>query len=51
MKKLDSKDKYKIELEIVERRDYNQPKRMDKMVQKNLKRIIINKLDGKMGEC
>ena len=51
MTKINKKDEYSLELEIVTKTEYNQPKKVDLMVQRNLKKVIMNRLDGKMGEC
>jgi hypothetical protein len=42
---------YKLELEIIELRDEFQPQRMAKTAKKSLRKMILNKIDGKMGEC
>ena len=43
--------KYKLELEVVELKDQYQPERMVKLARKNLKKVILNKIDGNVGEC
>ncbi|HNZ84584.1 MAG TPA: hypothetical protein PKZ29_02015 [Candidatus Woesebacteria bacterium] len=51
MTKINKKDEYSLELEIVTKTEYDRPKKVDRMVQRNLKKVIMNRLDGKMGEC
>jgi hypothetical protein len=43
--------KYKLELEVIELKDQLQPQRMVKTAKKSLRKMILNKIDGKMGEC
>lgn len=48
----DNKDKkYKLELEVVELQIQSQPQRMAKIAKKSLQKMILNRIDGKMGEC
>ncbi len=49
-KKFEEK-KYKLELEVVELQEQFQPQRMAKIAKKSLKKMILNRIDGKMGEC
>lgn len=46
-----NEDRYKLELEVVEMQDQYQPQRMAKIAKKSLRKMILNKIDGKMGEC
>ena len=43
--------KYQIELEVVDIKEQVQPKKMLKLARKNLKIMILNKLNGKTGMC
>ena len=43
--------KYKLELEIVELSEQSQPQKMARMAKRSLKKLVLNKIDGKMGEC
>ncbi len=49
--KNDKDKKYKLELEVVELPVQSQPQRMAKIAKKSLQKMILNKIDGKMGEC
>ncbi|HOR01828.1 MAG TPA: hypothetical protein PKZ92_01045 [Candidatus Woesebacteria bacterium] len=51
MKNFDKKDKYKLDLEIVTKSEYNRSKIVNKIMQRNLKKVIMNRLEGKTGEC
>jgi len=43
--------KFQIEMELVEIRDQNAPKKTIRLAQKNLKKMLLNRIDGKTGEC
>jgi hypothetical protein len=43
--------KYKLELEVIELKDQFQPQTMARTAKKSLRKMILNKIDGKMGEC
>jgi hypothetical protein len=43
--------KYQIELEVVDVRSQVEPKKILKIARKNLKTMILNKLEGKTGMC
>ena len=43
--------KYQIELEVVEVGKTNNPSKMMKQTRKNIKKLILNKLNGRTGEC
>jgi hypothetical protein len=43
--------KFKLELEVIELREQSQPQRMVQTAKKSLRKMILNKIDGKMGEC
>ena len=43
--------KYKLELEVVELKEQLQPQRMARIAKTSLKKMILSKIDGKMGEC
>jgi hypothetical protein len=49
-KKFEEK-KYQIELEILEVGKVNNSIKMIRQTRKNIKKIIINKLNGRTGEC
>jgi hypothetical protein len=51
MKKDNKEMKFQIELEVVDLRSENMAKRMIKTAEKRWKKLILNKIDGKMGEC
>ena len=43
--------KYQIELEVVEVGKTNSPAKMIRQTRKNIKKLILNKLNGRTGEC
>ena len=43
--------KYKLEFEIIEIKEQKRPERMVKIARKNLKKVILHRIDGKIGEC
>ncbi|MDD4937472.1 MAG: hypothetical protein PHX34_00420 [Candidatus Shapirobacteria bacterium] len=43
--------KFQIEMELVEIGKQNNPKRTIKLAQKNLKKMLFNRINGKTGEC
>ncbi len=49
-KKLEEK-KYQIELEVIEVGKTNSPTKMIKLTKRNIKKLILNKLNGRSGEC
>lgn len=49
-KKIEDK-KYKLEFELIELREEERPVRMVKIARKNLKKLILNRINGKIGEC
>lgn len=51
MKKNNKEIKYQIELEVVEVGKVNNPAKMIKQTKKSLKKLIMNKLSGRCGEC
>jgi hypothetical protein len=50
-KNRNSNRKYKLELEVVELKEQYQPQRMVRIAKKSLKKMILSKIEGKMGEC
>ena len=52
MKNKNEKDqKYKLEFELIELREEERPVRMVKIARKNLKKVILHRINGKIGEC
>jgi hypothetical protein len=51
MKKNIGEKKYQIELEVVEVGKTNSPTKMIRQTRKNIKKLILNKLNGRTGEC
>ena len=51
MKKNIEEKKYQIELEVVEVVKVNNPAKMIRQTRKNIKKLILNKLNGRTGEC
>lgn len=49
-KKLEEK-KYQIELEVVEVGKIRNPNKIIKLTKKNIKKLVLNKLNGRSGEC
>jgi hypothetical protein len=49
-KKIEDK-KYKLEFELIEIKEEERPVRMVKIARKNLKKLILNRINGKIGEC
>jgi len=49
-KKIEDK-KYKLEFELIELREEERPVRIAKIARKNLKKLILNRINGKIGEC
>jgi hypothetical protein len=43
--------KFKIEMELIETIRQDNPRRAIKLAQKNLKKMFLNRLGGKTGEC
>lgn len=43
--------KFQIEMELFEARTQNNSKKTIKLAEKNLKKMILNRIDGKTGEC
>lgn len=43
--------KYQIKLEVVEVGKTNSPAKIIKQTRKNIKKLILNKLSGRTGEC
>jgi len=43
--------KYKLEFEIIELKEQERPTKMAKITRKNLKKLILHRIDGKIGEC
>lgn len=43
--------KYKLEFELIEIKEEERPQRMAKLTRKNLKKLVLNRIDGKIGEC
>jgi len=43
--------KYQIELEVVEVGKVNNPTKMIKQTKKNIKKLILNILSGRSGDC
>ena len=43
--------KYKLDFEIIEVKEEQRPIRMAKIARKNLKKLILNRINGKVGEC
>lgn len=43
--------KYQIEMEIVDIKTIVSPLKILKSMKKNLKKMVINKIEGKTGEC
>lgn len=43
--------KYKLEFEIIELKEEERPQRTVKIARKNLKKMILNRINGKIGEC
>lgn len=43
--------KYKLEFEIIEVKEAERPKKMAKITRRNLKKLILNRINGKIGEC
>ena len=48
---IDDNRKYKLELEVIELKEQERPIKMVKMARKNLKKLILHRIDGKIGEC
>jgi len=43
--------KYKLELEIIEIKEQERPLKMVKIAKKNLKKLILHRINGKSGLC
>ncbi len=43
--------KYHLDFEIIDLREQERPVRMVKIARKNLKKLILNRINGKIGEC
>jgi len=43
--------KYQIELEVVEVGKFNNATKTIRLARKNIKKLILNKLNGRSGEC
>lgn len=43
--------KFKIEMELIETIRQDNPRRTIRLAQKNLKKMFLNRLGGKTGEC
>ena len=44
-------DKYYLELEVIETKEQERPQKMLKMTKKNLRKLILHRINGKVGEC
>jgi hypothetical protein len=51
MKKNIEEKKYQIELEVIEVGKTSSPAKLMKQTRKNIKKLILNKLNGRSGEC
>jgi hypothetical protein len=51
MKKNIEEKKYQIELEVVEVGKVNNSTKLFKQTRKNIKKLVLNKLNGRTGEC
>lgn len=51
MKNKNDDQKYKLDFELIEIKEELRPVRMVKMAKKNLKKVILHRIDGKIGEC
>lgn len=51
MKKNIEEKKYQIELEVIEVGKTNSPAKLMRQTRKNMKKLILNKLNGRSGEC
>jgi len=43
--------KYHLDFEIIDLREQKRPERLVKTARKNLKKVILNRINGKIGEC
>jgi len=44
-------DKFQIELELIDIKKTDKSKKIIRMTERNLKRMLMNRLEGKTGEC
>jgi len=51
MKKDKEEIKFKIELEVIDVRNEERANKMMKVAEKRWKKLILNRIDGNMGEC
>lgn len=51
MKKNLEEKKYQIELEVVEVERSNNSNKIIRLTKKNIKKLVLNKLNGRTGEC
>ncbi len=43
--------KYHLDFEIIDLREQKRPEKMVKIARKNLKKVILHRINGKIGEC
>ena len=43
--------KYHLDFEIIDVKEQERPVRMVKIARKNLKKLILHRINGKIGEC
>lgn len=43
--------KYHLDFEIIDLREQKRPEKMVRITRRNLKKLILNRIDGKIGEC
>jgi hypothetical protein len=43
--------KYHLDFEIIDLREQKRPERLVKTARKNLKKVILHRINGKIGEC
>ena len=49
--KINEDRKYHLDFEIIDLREQDRPARMLKTAKKSLKKVILHRINGKIGEC
>jgi uncharacterized membrane protein YkoI len=43
--------KYHLDFEVIDLKEQKRPEKMVKIARKNLKKVILHRINGKIGEC